>query len=196
MKEALEVDGEHDADDGAPADAKNMMTFWTLAKIRMPKNDEHETDDVEERRDQEGRPGMVGEPVGSTGPAHELEGHGEARIHGQRRQHVDPHEPDDGVAEALRDTDDRVQDARVVDVLAARPRHGTAEDAHTSGKPMPAKMTEITVAQIRLAPRKVPTPRLTTTQMLGVRPWFMKADGESVPHREASYETAGFAGKG
>ena len=45
---------------------------------------------------------------------------------------------------------------------------------HTSGNPMPAKMTEMMVATIRLAPRKVPTPRLTTTQMLGVSPWFMK----------------------
>ena len=139
---------------------------------------------------------MVGEPVGSSGPAHELEGHGEARIHGQRRQHVDPHEPDDGVAEALRDTDDGVKDARVVDVLAARPRHGGAEDAPhereaDAGEDDRDHRRPDQVGSQEGADAKThddPDARRETL--------VHEADGESVPHREASYETAGFAGKG
>ena len=44
----------------------------------------------------------------------------------------------------------------------------------TSGKPMPASTAEMMQAMMRLPPRKTPSPRLTMTQMLGVRPWFMK----------------------
>ena len=39
---------------------------------------------------------------------------------------------------------------------------------------MPASTSEMMVAMIRLAPMKTLRPRLITTQMLGVSPWFMK----------------------
>ena len=119
----------------AAADAEDHDDLLDAGEPLDAEHDEQEGDDVGDRGDDEHAPRVgeaaenVGRRVVEPGPAHELRHHHHARVGHPGRQHVDPHEPDEGVAEGLADTDDGVDDARVVDVLAAGARHGAAEDA-------------------------------------------------------------------
>ena len=90
----------------AAADAEDHDDLLRPGEDLDAEDDEQEADDVEHGGDQELAVVGAGQPVGAPLPADEQEGHRQPGVDRQRRQHVDPHQPDDGVAEALREADD------------------------------------------------------------------------------------------
>ena len=189
--------------DGAAADAEDHDDLLDAREPLDAEHHEQERDDVGDGRDDERAPRVAEAPEELLGlgvveprPVHELGHHDHAGVGRPGRQHVDPHDPHEGVAERLADAHDGVDDARVVDVLAARPGHGAAEhapddrEADAGEDHRDDRRPDEVAAEVDADAEAGHDPDRRR------EPLVHEADAEGVPHGEAADEAAGFAGKG
>ena len=184
----------------APPRAKIMMAFWIDGEDLDAEDHRQHGQHVGDGRDDEHAPVVAeaaeegaGVAVVEPGPALVLGDDDEPRVGDPRRQHVDPEDHHEGVAEALGDADDRVDDARVVDVLAARPRHAAGEDAPDEREAEADEHQRDDAGPEQVAGEIGPEAPGDHRPDAGRDALVHEADGHGVGHGETAHQAACFA---
>ncbi len=112
-----------------------------------------------------------------------------------RTQHIDPHQPDERVTERFPDAYQRVDDPRVVDVLAARAGHRSSQDPPHQREADAGEHQRNDGGDDQVAAQVDAQTQTHHDPDAGRQALVHEADAEGVPHAQATDQAAGLSSK-